>query len=141
MTELEQGRISEKVDTVARDVGKLWTEHRVLSAVVQGPDGANGLKSRVVTLEEWKEKHMEASGELRKELAHYFDVERVETCHGIRALDEHIAQHIKLTEAAATSKESKMKAFVQSWGQVLQFAGILGGALISAYVAITLAGK
>jgi hypothetical protein len=141
MTEAEQGRISEKVDTVARDVGKLWTEHRVLSSVVQGPDGTNGIKSRVGSLEDWKEKHMEASGELRKELAHYFDVKRENTCHGIKALDDHIAQHIKLAEAAAASKESKLKAFVQSWGQLLQFAGILGGALISAYVAITLAGK
>jgi len=132
MTEAEQGRISEKVDTVARDVGKLWTEHRVLSSVVQGPDGANGLKSRVVTLEEWKEKHMEASGELRKELAHYFDVKRESTCHGIKALDEHIAQHIKLAEAAAVSKEGRLKAFMMGWGQLLQFAGLIIVALIAA---------
>jgi hypothetical protein len=132
MTEAEQGRISEKVDTVARDVGKLWTEHRVLSSVVQGPDGANGLKSRVITLEEWKEKHMEASGELRKELAHYFDVKRESTYHGIKALDEHIAQHIKLADAAAMSKESKLKAFMMGWGQILQFAGLVIVALIAA---------
>jgi hypothetical protein len=132
MTEAEQGRISEKVDTVARDVGKLWTEHRVLSSVVQGPDGANGLKSRVVTLEEWKEKHMEASVELRGELAHFFDVKREITCHGLKALDDHIAQHIKLAEAAAMSKESKVKAFLQGWGQILQFIGIIIVALIAA---------
>jgi hypothetical protein len=99
---------------------------------VQGPDGANGLKSRVITLEEWKEKHMEASGELRKELAHYFDVKRESTCHGIKALDEHIAQHIKLADAAAMSKESKLKAFMMGWGQVLQFAGLVIVALIAA---------
>lgn len=135
MTELEEGRISEKLDTNARDIGKLWSAHRELSVVVQGTNGDNGIRSHVQDLETWREKHMEASTELRKELAHYFDYEREATCKGIAALDKHIKQHIDMAEIEARSKEGKMKAFVQTWGQILQFAGIVLCALISAYVA------
>ena len=132
MMEAEAARIGEKVDTAARDIGKLWTAHRELAVVVQGPNGDNGIKSEVVALKEWKEKHMDSSAELRKELTHYFDVKRSETCHGLKALDEHIEQHIKMDEAAAISKEGKLKAFMQGWGQLIQLAGLVAVALIAA---------
>jgi hypothetical protein len=132
MTETECGRVNEKLDINARDIGKLWASHRELSVVVQGAEGNNGIKSRVEKLETWKEKHMEEATVDRAELAHYFDSKRAATCHGIKALDDHIAQHIKLSEAAAISKEGKLKAFMQGWGQILQFAALIIVALISA---------
>jgi hypothetical protein len=132
MTEAECIRVNEKMDSNSRDTAKLWTAHRELAVVVHGPDGENGIRSRVANLESWRERHMDQAAKLDTDLKHYFDIERAETCHGIKELDKHISQHIALETAMLKSKESKFKAFMQGWGQLLQFAGIIIVALISA---------
>lgn len=132
MTEAESERIHDKVESTALSLAKLWTEHRELSVVVQGSKGDNGLRSDVAALELWRDTHLKEARELENELRHYFDVKRVETCHGLKALDDHIAQHIKMTKAQDKTAEGKLRLFMQGWGQILQFAGIIIVALIAA---------
>lgn len=67
-------------------LSKLWTEHRELTATVQGAQGDNGLRSDVRALEEWRAKVEQHLTDLAAKFQHYIDVEREETCHGKIAL-------------------------------------------------------
>ena len=91
-------------------IAKLWTEHRELTTTVQGAQGDNGLRSDVRALEEWRARVEQHLTGLDSRLQHYLDVERVNTCHGIAALDDHLEKHKEWEDSDMRLKESNISA-------------------------------
>lgn len=116
--------------TLVERINELEAEQRETDAIVRGPDGTNGLRSRVVKLEGTVGGVVEGHAELRSELRHYLDAERLATCHGIAALDEHVREHKEETKEETEVNLKKMEGANMMWVQIIQLAGIIAVALI-----------
>ena len=128
-------------EELLKRINDLEGEQRETDAIVRGPDGTNGLRSRVVILERESSENTGELQELRGELRHYLDAERLATCHGIAALDEHQKDHDKLCGEEKEMKLKKMEGSQMLWVQFVQLAGILAVAAMNAYVAMNLVKK
>lgn len=104
----------------------LWGDNRLRN---------NGLRSRVVSLENNSEKKDLEFYELKEQLRHYLDFGRKETCEGLKALAEHVEQsdkerkednEVKIAEinAGATKK-------VAGWQTYAILAGVLAQIILS----------
>ena len=112
-------------------LAKLWTEHRELSATVQGADGGNGIRSDVRELEKWRARVEHHLSSLDSRLQHYLDVERRETCHGLAAIEEKDGEEVKIKEANISARAVILAAVIPSG---LASLAAIAAALIAAGV-------
>ena len=109
-----------------RDIGKIWGavqkldgDHRELKTTVIGQDGTNGLRSRVAALEDRTQAIEDEEVEMEARLQHYYDIERQETCHGLRALEKHEmqreGQRKKEVELEIAEMGNRAKVQAQIW--------------------------
>lgn len=105
-------------------MAKLWTEHRELTATVQGAQGDNGLRSDVRALEEWRAKVEQHLTSLGSRLQHYLDVEREKTCHGKAALKRHEEEREEACEEETEVKTTKMQVNGQVIVSIITLLGV-----------------
>ena len=115
-------------------IAKLWTEHRELSATVQGAQGDNGLRSDVRALEEWRARVEQHLTDLSTRLQHYLDVEREKTCHGKVALKRHEAEHEESIEEDTEMKVAQIQTAGATKVQVMTLIGVILSPVIMAIV-------
>ena len=121
-----------EVADVKLSVSKLWTEHRELTATVQGAQGDNGLRSDVRALEEWRAKVEVMFSDLNSNLQHYIDVERVNTCYGKAALAKHLEDHKEEEEENTEVKVAQIQSGGATKVQMLTLIGVLLSPIIMA---------
>jgi len=116
--------MTEGIDSQAReDVGKLRGSFRELAMDYWGPTKTNGRRSELAAV-------VSDVDDLKTRLAHYIDVEREKTCHGIAEIKRRDEIQSEKTEEESEVKIAKIEAGSKSWVQFLQLAGILAVALI-----------
>ena len=123
--------VRETVDDNKHAVAKLWTEHRELTATVQGAQGDNGLRSDVRALEIWRADLEQWRVKMAGDLRHYIDVERKATCHGLAAIEEREGDEMKLKEANISARAVILAAVIPSG---LASLAAIAAALIAAGV-------
>lgn len=84
----QQKELRHLLDKMGKEVSNITSNLRALEVAFHGKHGENGLRSEVRELERWRVVKDEEDDALREELRHYRDVERFETCAGLRALAE-----------------------------------------------------
>ena len=123
--------LRESADVNKHAIAKLCTEHRELTATVQGAQGDNGLRSDVRALEEWRARVEGYLTGLDSKLQHYLDVERRETCHGLAAMEEKEGEEVKIKEANISARAVILAAVIPSG---LASLAAIAAALIAAGV-------
>lgn len=109
------------INDLKEQVAKLWTSFRELATVFWGDDKTrdNGIRSNVRDLEINCKKAGEDFIELQSKLQRYLDKERAETCHGLKALEEHAQEgeqdineeaDVKVAEIQANAMKEAAKA-------------------------------
>lgn len=129
----------ETVDLEARErIAKIWTSLRELATVLWGDDKTrdNGLRSRVDALEAFRLESEIDRSYLHKKLQHYLDVERQETCHGIKALEAHETKLLKKAGEETDVRIAKIQASAQMKTAGWQTYAILIGVFAQIALAI-----
>lgn len=121
-------------------LAKLWTEHRELTATVQGTDGGNGIRSDVRELEKWRAKVEQHLTDLSAKLQHYLDVEREKTCHGKAALKRHEEEHEEACEEETEVKVAQIQNAGATKVQVMTLVGVILSPVVMAIVTKLLEG-
>ena len=95
-----------------RDIGKLWRATSDLRTTLIGIDGTNGIRSRVVALETFKDETEENLAQLSSSIQHFLDT-RKDTCLGLKELarrGEQVGEEVPVTVAKIkATAETKMQ--------------------------------
>lgn len=107
--------MEEVADQWARkEIGKIYGLIREglseLKTTLIGIDGTNGVRGDLRKLEARVDMQEEDSQALRQDLRHYLDIERENTCLGVRAVAEHIEESKKMAEEDAKLKVAQVGA-------------------------------
>jgi len=116
--------MTECTDSKARaDIGKIQVWLGELAMDYWGPTKTNGRRSELAAV-------VGDVDDLKTRLAHYIDIDREKTCHGIAEIKRRDEIQSEKTEEESEVKIAKIEAGSKSWVQFLQLAGILAVALI-----------
>ena len=145
MDDITERELRASIETLRRDVAKVWTTLRELQSVLWGDNVRrdDGLKKDLVALEARVGTLESVLRDLQAKLAHYLDAERAETCLGLAALAKHEAAEGELyTEdreedtdmkiAAMNNGTEKKKAQWQLVAAIVTAAFLFAGQVITA---------
>ena len=91
MDDTTERELRNSIETLRRDVAKVWTTLRELQSVLWGDNirRDDGLKKDLVALEARVGTLESVLRDLEARITHYIDAGRAETCLGLKALAEH----------------------------------------------------
>jgi hypothetical protein len=125
--------IRTRVYDTEKNLAKLWTFVYELASVVWGDNTRrdNGIRSRVIALEARAKEAEDDRDSLRRELRHYLDVSREETCHGLKALAEREQSAENAVKEEIPVKIETIKANSAQKTQIIILVGVIVSALLN----------